>query len=111
MERRQCRRFDLRAEARWIWKDHKAVHHMGSGLTRDISTQGVFVYTDSLPPHDASVRVELILPSASPVEDGPRMVAKARTLRLEPAGPGKSDGGFAAVFSKPVSLLRNRKAG
>jgi hypothetical protein len=85
------------------------VHHLGSGLTRDISRKGMFVYTDSLPPHDASVKAELILPAPSRVDDGPRMTAKARALRLEPATPGKSDGGFAAVFSRPIAFLRSKK--
>jgi hypothetical protein len=86
------------------------VHHIGSGLTRDISRKGMFVYTDSLPPHDAKVRAELILPWPTADGQGPRMTARARTLRLEPATPGRSDGGFAAIFSRPIALQRNKKA-
>jgi hypothetical protein len=82
---------------------------MGSGLTRDISTKGMFVYTASLPPHGASVKAEVILPSSSLVDEGPRMTAKGRALRLEPGTPGKSDSGFAAVFSRPIALLRSKK--
>jgi hypothetical protein len=71
----------------------------------------MFVYADSLPPHNANVRAELILPSLSVTTEGPRMSAKARALRLEPATPGKSDGGFAAVFSRPIAIQRTKKAG
>jgi hypothetical protein len=69
----------------------------------------MFVYTSSLPPHDTRVKAELILPLKTRATDGPRMTAKARTLRVEPAAPGRSDGGFAAVFSRPIAFARNKK--
>jgi hypothetical protein len=84
------------------------VRRLGSGRTRDISTKGMFVYTDSLPPQDAEVRAVFSFPSSSSlVEAGVQVTTRARVLRLEPAPPGKTDGGFALV-SQSFALRRKK---
>lgn len=107
MERRQHRRFDLRVPVQFKWKDRKRVHHLGAGLTRDISTKGIFVYTDSLPPQDTKIQTEFSVPTSSPVEIGVQMTVRARVVRLEPATPGKADGGFAAA-GQSFTLRRSK---
>lgn len=107
MERRQHRRFDLRVPVQFKWKDRKRVHHLGAGLTRDISSKGIFVYTDSLPPQDTKIQTEFSFPTSSPVEIGVQVTARARVVRLEPATPGKTDGGFALV-NESFALRRKR---
>jgi len=84
------------------------VHHLGWGRTRDISTRGMFVYSDSLPPRDTEVRTQLFFPSSRLVEAGVEMSMRARVLRREPATPGKTNGGFAVVSRSFV--LRRRKS-
>jgi hypothetical protein len=107
LERRGHRRFDLQVQIQFNWKDPKGVRHLGSGRTRDISTGGMFVYTDSLPPQDAEVQTMFSFPASSLVAAGVQMATKARVLRLEPAEPGKAEAGFALV-SHSFALRRQR---
>ena len=107
MERREHRRFDLQVPIQFNWKDRKGVRGLGSGRARNISIGGMFVYSDSLPPRDTEVRVELFFPSSQLVEAGVQMTTRARVLRLQPATPGKTDGGFAVV-SQSFGMRRRK---
>ena len=51
--------------------------------------------------------MELFFPSSALVEAGLQMTTRARVLRLEPATPGKTDGGFAVV-SQSLALRRRK---
>ena len=108
LERREHRRFDLQVQIQFNWKDRKGVRHLGWGRTRDISAKGMFVCSDSLPPRDTEVRIELFFPSSQLIEAGVQMTSKASVLRLEPATPCKTDGGFAVVSQS--FALRRRKS-
>jgi PilZ domain len=107
VDRRQRRRFDLEAKVQFNWKDPTGVNRLASGLTRDISSGGVFVYSNSLPEQDAVVQMKLALPSSTLAERGMRMRMKGRVLRLQPATPATGLGGFAATC-RPLSLRRSR---
>ena len=97
MERREHRRFDLQVKVQFHWTDAAGVHHLGWGRTRDISTGGMFVHSDSLPPLDAEVETELFFPAPQLDLTGIRMTSRARVLRLEPGSPRQTNGGFAAA--------------
>jgi hypothetical protein len=68
----------------------------------------MFVHSESLPPLDAEVHTKLFFPGPQLNDAGIRMTTRARVLRLEPASPGKADGGFAAANRK--FALRGKKS-
>jgi hypothetical protein len=107
LERRKYKRFDLQVRVQFNWKDGEGVHQMGSGLTRDISTKGMFVYSESLPSHGANVQTEIFLPSP-PLGNSLQMITKARAVRVQPATHGKSDTGFAVLFHRAIELRRSK---
>jgi hypothetical protein len=78
------------------------------GLTRDISVGGVFVYTDSPPPKNADLNMNLFFPSSLAGKEDVEITTKARVLRLALTAPGK-ECGFAAV-SRSISLKRKKQA-
>jgi hypothetical protein len=105
LERRKYRRFNLQVQVQFNWKDHNGVRCIGTGTTRDISTKGMYVYSDALPPPDAELRTVFSFPAPPMAEDGVEMTTKARVVRLDAAGPGKTGAGFA-LMSRSIALRR-----
>src|SRR2546425_2117390 len=67
----------------------------GSGLTRDVSTGGVYFLTDQVYPLDSQVDLTLVF-GATPPEPPIQVQCQARVVRVEP----RSDGvGIAAAIT------------
>jgi hypothetical protein len=92
MDRRSHLRFDLRAPVAYTWKDQEGTRQ-GSGITRDVSENGLFIIARSAPPMGASIRFEVsfLYRDQSQI----KMRAKAKIVRVETADP-KNGLGFAA---------------
>jgi hypothetical protein len=84
LERREQTRYDLRAIVDFEWRDTEGVPHRGKGQTRDISTKGIFIHSDSQPPAKADVQVEVSLRSVDEAVTGLSMKVEALVIRLEP---------------------------
>ena len=81
MDRRNRKRFDLHAPARFSWVDPGGRRWQGLGLTRDISETGLFVETQECPPSGVSVRLEV---RASALADsGLMMQTRGQVVRIE----------------------------
>ena len=65
------------------------------------------MYSSSLPPQDAVLQMNFALPASALVPRSLRMRTKGRVLRVEPARPGTSRGGFAVAY-RSLSLRRGR---
>ena len=77
------------------WTDENGTVIQGAGFTRDVSTSGVFVTCDDLPPIKSAIRLQIALPSNKQVfPESLRLTATAEVLRF--AGDGES-AGFVAV--------------
>ncbi len=70
---------------------------MGEGNTRDVSVQGAFILTSTMPPPDCAIQVDLLLPSLSGMEGMMRITGKARVIRLERPSSDTWIHGFAVV--------------
>jgi hypothetical protein len=103
MDRRRHERYGLQAELSYLWKDPRDVSYHAQGLARDISTGGIFVSTDDLPPTGANVRIDVSIRS---ILARSRLVIQAngRVVRVQP-GPAKGQAGFAAAIE--TFTLRN----
>jgi hypothetical protein len=87
-------RLDVPAVFSWEGRDHRRLQ--GEGVTRDVSVQGAFILTATMPPDDCPIQVDLLLPSLTGVESMMRITGRARVVRLErPAN--KWIHGFAVV--------------
>ena len=96
LERREQTRYGLRAPVDFRWTDKDGVLHYGRGLTRDISSKGMFVYADLQPPAKADIQIEVSFSSLTELGSKLRMKARAQVVRVEPRAKGEPYGGFAA---------------
>ena len=96
MERREHTRYGVRAPVDFEWVDG-GVTRRGHGLTRDISTKGMFVYSDIEPPAKADLRVEVSFRNVTSLTTNLQMRAKGLVIRVEPATNAASPKGFAIL--------------
>lgn len=94
MERRQHTRYSVRARVNFKWQDG-GILYIGSGLTRDISSNGMFIYSDSAPPEKADIELDISFHSAANADTNLQMSAAALVIRVEGAAEGHS--GFAVL--------------
>lgn len=97
VDRRQRIRFGIRALVDFEWLDRKGVLHHGRGRTRDISLDGLFVYSNSAPPAKADLQVEVFFDSITGANTNLRLRTRALVLRGEPATRRGKPHGFALL--------------
>jgi len=97
MELRKEIRYRLDAPAVFSWEGLRHKRLQGEGITRDISVQGAFILTATMPPPDVAVQVDLLLPSLTGVKGMMRITGKARVIRVEPLTAETWAHGFAVV--------------
>lgn len=97
MEMRKDLRYRLDAPAVFSWEGvgHRRFH--GEGVTRDVSVQGAFILTATMPPPDSTIQMDLLLPSLTGVETMMRITGKARVIRLDHPSSDTWIRGFAVV--------------
>jgi hypothetical protein len=102
VERRQHTRYSIRVPVNFKWQD-EGIIHVGSGLTRDISTSGMFVYSAVIPPEKADIELDISFPSAGNADTNLRMSSTALVLRVDcAANPGELNG--FAVLNRSYAL-------
>ena len=97
MEMRKEIRYRLDAPAVFSWEGGRQRRFQGEGITRDISVQGAFILTATLPPPDSQIQVDLLLPALSGMKSMMRISGKARVIRLERPSSDTWIHGFAVV--------------
>ena len=97
MEMRKDLRYRLDAPAVFSWEGAPRGRFHGEGITRDISVQGAFILSATLPPPNCPIQVDLLLPSLTGMSATMRITGKARVTRVESASPDTWIRGFAVV--------------
>ncbi len=97
MEMRKDIRYRLDAPAVFSWEGASHRRFQGEGITRDISVQGAFIMTTTMPPPDCPVQVDLLLPSLTGVMATMRITGRARVIRLERSSKETWIRGFAVI--------------
>jgi hypothetical protein len=87
-------RYRLSVPVVFRWKTEGGSRRISRGFTRDISTQGVFVFSPEIPAAGTSVRLEFLFPSLEESSDGLRLRSVGEVVRVETGSQGT---GFAAV--------------
>jgi hypothetical protein len=97
MEMRNEIRYQLDAPAVFSWEGEHHRRFLGEGITRDISVQGAFILTATMPPPDCPIQVDLHLPSLTGIKSTMRITGKARVIRVEHSSSDTWIHGFAVV--------------
>ena len=97
MEQRREIRYRLDAPAVFSWAGAYGRRFQGEGLTRDISVQGAFILSATLPPPDCPVQVDLLLPHLAGMNSAVRITGLARVTRVEHPSADAWIHGFAVV--------------
>ena|ERR1700730_8958841 len=96
LEHREHTRYPVRALVDFEWME-EGVLRRGQGLTRDISSKGMFIYSDSTPPTKADLRVRVsFVPSARTLTKV-QLRANSLVLRVEPPSRPGASRGFAIL--------------
>jgi hypothetical protein len=93
LERRQHNRYSVHARVNFKWQED-GILNIGSGLTRDISPNGMFVYSDSVPPEKADIELDISFANAN---TNLHMSATALVIRVEGAASPEGHSGFAVL--------------
>jgi hypothetical protein len=96
LERRGHTRYALRALVEFEWIDN-GLRHSGRGTTRDISTRGMFIYSDSQPPSNADLQVEVSFRAVTEQPTNLQLSTKALVVRVDPAASQDGLIGFAIL--------------
>ena len=75
----------------------EGVLRRGQGLTRDINSKGMFIYSDIKPPAKADLRVEVSFRDFASIPTNLQMRAEGLVIRVEPATEPGSKQGFAIL--------------
>jgi hypothetical protein len=94
VQERESVRFQIRLPVIFRWNDGQGGRQQNGGFTRDISKEGLFVYSPISPPPGVTVEVEVMLPPLQESGHGVRLWSEGRVLRIERKG---ERAGFAAT--------------
>jgi hypothetical protein len=111
LERREHFRYGVWATVRFAWSDGDGTLHFGEGVTRDISSKGIFVCcspSNSLPPGKADVEITIIFPMFGESGKHLKLEADAVVIRVELSAEPRPTRGFA-VLNRTYRLKQSDK--
>lgn len=97
MQPRKFNRFRLELPVTFSWKDARQVQQQGVGLTRDIGIGGAFVFTTSVPPLEADIKLKAFLPPSRTAVRSVQIHSRGQVVRVDTAHDGEGHGGFAVA--------------
>ena len=109
VELRAALRYALSANVLFSWEGLGPCAK-GQGVTRDMSTNGLFVYSKVLPPENASLGLEVGFPPLHEGRAPVRFKVRGRVVRVERETGEPFRNGFA-VSSERTSLLSCENSG
>jgi PilZ domain len=110
-EHRHHARYRLCMPVLFRWNDTAGKRIKGDGVSRDISIRGMYVWSETQPPHDAVVGLELFLTGVRANTEPPlRVETEARVMRVE-EGRGKNNSGGFALTCEHLNLIDRRSYG
>lgn len=84
------------------WGEERGIHSNGAGVTRDMNTKGVFVYSRALPPKNASVDMEVTIPALREDVTPVRIHVRGRIVRTESNTVDPVHSGFAIISESTI---------
>jgi hypothetical protein len=96
MERRGATRFRLRLAVVFSWRDEQGIVQGSEGWSRDLSSRGIYVRSDMVPPVGAAVEMNVFLPEPGYQIRAAELHAKGLVVRIDRRA-GTQSSGFAAM--------------
>jgi hypothetical protein len=96
MERRGATRFRLRLAVVFSWRDEHGTVQGSEGWSRDLSSRGIYVRADRVPPIGAAVEMNVFLPEPGYQIRAAELHAKGLVVRIDRRA-GAQSSGFAAM--------------
>ena len=96
MERRGATRFRLRLAVVFSWRDEQGIVQGSEGWSRDLSSRGIYVRADMLPPVGTAVEMNVFLPEPGYQIRAAELHAKGPVVRID-RHAGTQSSGFAAM--------------
>lgn len=102
MDLRKLLRVPVAVSAVVSWADPTGRLQRTSAVTKDMSSKGMFLFSDSPPPVGSSIQLEIPLPLLRYAETSVRVKADAKVVRIQPPLQGEEDlsSGFAVITRK-----------
>jgi hypothetical protein len=114
VELRRIRRYYVQALTFFSWKDPDNSTRASEGMTRDISTQAIFVVARNCPRAGDRLRLDVRLPSLRGTP-GVRLGGEGVVLRVDRAESGESGFAVAACLRSeardPMDILQKTHTG
>jgi len=114
VELRKTNRYKLGAQVFFFWAEKKESEQYSQGITRDISTSGVYVQTNTLPEVGARILFDILLPKLANPGNGMHLTGDGVVLRIDPQdarGLIPAQSGFAASMQfypvRPEVVLKH----
>lgn len=110
LEQRTHIRYALHISVSYFWNDGMNNQHEGSGVTRDVSTAGLFLFAPNPPAEHSSLELDVLLPGLPSPEgaNGVRLHSRGSVTRVEMNGLSP---GFAAAANFVLVHDRNAALG
>ena len=96
MERRGATRFQLKLVVAFSWTNEEGELQTGEGRTRDLTSRGIYVQSETMPPVGAHVEMDVIFPQPVSLTSPAELHAGGRVVRIEQT-TASQPGGFAAM--------------
>lgn|SRR5260370_40123627 len=96
MELRKRVRHRLSADAVFTWESAERMYLHGEGVTRDVSSSGVYIFSLTCPPVGATIQLEVLLFALASGARTLRLKTDATVIRVE-HGSAAGEEGFAVV--------------
>jgi hypothetical protein len=100
---RKCKRYEVSLPVIFSWEDAQGFRHEQSGVTRDLSVRGAFVFATNPPPLGAHIKLKGYLPPGGRVMQV-RIFGEGKVVCVEPA-LGSHTAGFT-IAGGPITFRR-----
>jgi len=108
VELRKYDRYLLGAPAQFDWEDADGIEHHEQGMTRDISTTGLYLFAQNCPPEGVTVKVQVSLPAFHASRPGWRLETEGRVIRVESSDGSGAGLGFALRNTHTMPRLKSQ---
>lgn len=101
-ETRKAMRYRVSAPVTFTWEQENK-RQVGEGVTRDMSSRGIFIWSPALPPIGTQLECEVFIPKNSPSDTSLKVLVKGLIKRIDSFRQLHNAIGFA-VESKRVAI-------
>lgn len=107
LSRRKYRRMKIEIPVLFSWPNSPRI--TANGLTRDVSSSGIFIITNSAPPLGSLVKLVVLVRRSGALASDLRITTSGRVLRIETASAEDGTYGFAVQTRSRLALSKVKR--